>query len=157
MKKLKRQIVRGSQNMHANAVQSKSMIISVTKGDIENAECRKPTKCMIKVAVKRALNLAHGYIHVDATGISISRNGSYREKSFMPNFVVKQMLSFDQHQEVKPFRFKAVFHKTAPIQKKSEVSKERRYAKELNVTKKKYDMRSRVIGVAIAGGAQVAA
>ena len=51
---------------------------------------------MIKVSTKRALNLAHGYIHVDATGVSISRNGKYREKAFLPRSAVKQMLLFDE-------------------------------------------------------------
>ena len=60
-----------TKKMHGKPVQSKKVTVHVLNWDIEGAECRKPTKCMIKVAVKRALNLAHGYIHVDATGVSI--------------------------------------------------------------------------------------
>lgn len=155
MKKARRRFFRKGANMHGNAVQAKTVTIHVTKDDIEHAECGKPTKCMIKVATKRALNLSHGYIHVDATGVSITRNGSYREKAFMPRSVFVRMLAFDRSEQVRPFSFKLTFFKTTKILPKSESDIESTYvtSKRSGAAKKKYDVRSRVIGVAVAGGA----
>lgn len=145
-------------NMHKNAVQSKTLTVHVTKDDINNAECGNPNGCMIKVALKRALNLAHGYIHVDASGISISRNGMYREKAFMPRSAQARMLAFDQQQQVSPFRFKVTFFKTTKVGKLSEEQRGKYTlrAKANKSAKKKYNMRSRVIGVAIGGVAAAA-
>lgn len=154
--------------MHGHAVQSKSITIHVTRDDIENSQCGLPTKCMIKVALKRALNLAHGYIHVAADGISISRNGLYREKAFMPRTALLNMIQFDKEKDlppakrtVRPFKFKVTFFKTTKIatperQAQFNANTRRRRARP-DHQEKKYDMRSRVIGVAIAGGAQLAA
>lgn len=160
MKKAKRQIARKGANMHGNAVQAKHVLVHVLQSDINTAECGKPTKCMIKVALKRALNLAHGYIHVDASGISISRNGRYREKAFMPRTALVNMLKFDKDKNsVKPFKFKLNFIKTTPVQEKSAADIESSYrsGKATGAAKKKYDMRSRVVGIAVAGGAQALA
>lgn len=160
MRKAKRQLVRKGANMHGNAVQAKNVTVHVTKSDIETAECGKPTKCMIKVALKRALNLAHGYIHVDASGISISRNGRYREKAFMPRNALVNMVKFDRNKSsVLPFKFKLSFIKTTPVKEKSERAIESSYrtGKASGAAKKKYDMRSRVVGIAVAGGVQLAA
>jgi hypothetical protein len=153
---------RKSPNMHGAAVQAKHVTVHVTQGDIDAAECGKPTKCMIKVALKRALNLAHGYIHVDATGVSISRNCKYREKAFMPRPALINMLKFDKGKVgVKPFTFKLHFVKTTPIADAERAASTRR-AKQKERAKqgfveKKYDMRSRVVGVALSGGVLVAA
>lgn len=156
MKKTK---VRRKVNVHGNAVQAKNVTVHVTRDDIESAECRDPNACMIKVALKRALNLAHGYIHVDASGISISRNGMYREKAFMPRTAQVRMLAFDRKEDVKPFKFKLTFLKTTKVTKYSEAATERQMktAKSNGNSKKKYNMRSRVIGIAVGGGSEVRA
>lgn len=148
--------------MHGNAVQAKNVTCYVTQDDIDTAQCGKPTKCMIKVALKRALNLSHGYIHVDATGVSISRNGSYREKAFLPRPALMKMLQFDRDKSsVTPFRFTLNFIKTTKVadaERLAVVNKASKKAKARpGYVAKKYDMRSRVIGVAVAGGAQLAA
>lgn len=144
---------RFTRRVHGNAIQAKTVKVYVTHDDIDNAECRKPTKCMIKVALKRALNLSHGYIHVDATGISISRNGSYREKAFMTRPVLDKMLAFDRHETVKPFSFILQFQKTTNITKKSDahVVQTKKSHRKTGIDKKRYNMRERVIGVAVGG------
>jgi len=148
-----------TKKMHGKPVQSKKVTVHVLNWDIEGAECRKPTKCMIKVAVKRALNLAHGYIHVDATGVSISRNGKYREKAFLPQRALSAMVAFDHGWSVKPFKFTLEFHKTTRVGKISEQQRETytKRAKSNGSAKKKYDMRSRVIGLSVAGGGEAKA
>lgn len=143
-----------AKNMHGTAVQSKTVYIHVTKADIEAAECGNPNNCMIKVAAKRALNLAHGYISVDATGIAITRNGLYREKAFLPRSALPKMIAFDADKAtVKPFSFKVTFFKTSKIRKYDarEVAMHRRSAIKTGNAKKKYNMRSRVIGLAVGG------
>lgn len=144
-------------NMHGKPVQAKTVKINITQSDIDSAECRNPNKCMIKVAVKRALNMAHGYIHVDASGISISRNGAYREKSAIPRTALVRMLAFDQELGVKPFHFTANFKKTTKVRQLSEETKKNDVirAKKNGSAKKRYNMRSRVIGIAVSGGAQL--
>ncbi len=143
-------------NMHGNAVQSKTVTVHVTKDDIQNAECGNPNGCMIKVALKRALNLAHGYIHVDASGISISRNGMYREKAFMPRSAQVRMLAFDRKDDVKPFRFKATFFKTTKVADAARrvitTKAMKKFRAKKSYVEKKYDMRSRVIGIAVGAG-----
>lgn len=148
-----------SKRMHGNAIQSKVVKVHVTRDDIEGSECRRPTKCMIKVAVKRALNLSHGYIHVDATGVSISRNGTYREKAFLPYPALRSMVSFDKKMAVKPFSFTLKFYKTTPVKKYTEeqTAKQMASARRTGNYKKKYNMRSRVIGLAFAGNELIAA
>jgi hypothetical protein len=146
-------------NMHGNAVQAKTVTVHVTKDDIETAECGKPTKCMIKVALKRALNLSHGYIHVDATGVSISRNGSYREKAFLTRPAMMNMVKFDRDKHsVKPFKFKLTFFKTTKVADAARAAitskATKKHRAKAGYVPKKYDMRSRVVGMAIAGGAQ---
>lgn len=149
--------VRKPPNMHGKPKQHKNVTIHVTDEDIKNAKCMNPNQCMIKVATKRALNLAHGYIHVDATGVSISRNGKYREKAFMPHPVVQKMIGFDMMAhggpEVKPFTFKLSFYKTTPVGKidARQRSEYTRRAKKTGNARKKYDMRSRIVGLSISG------
>jgi hypothetical protein len=152
--------------MHGNAVQAKNIVVQVTRDDIESAECGKPTKCMIKVALKRALNLSHGYIHVDATGVSISRNGSYREKAFLPRPAMVNMVKFDAEanlpraaRTVKPFKFQLQFFKTTKVNKytPAQMAVKIKRKVENGNSKKRYDIRSRVIGLALAGGSQIAA
>lgn len=152
---------RKSPKMHGNAVQAKNIAIHVTQDDIDTAQCGKPTKCMIKVALKRALNLSHGYIHVDATGVSISRNGSYREKAFLPRPALVKMLQFDRDKaHVKPFRFSLSFIKTTKVADADRLAvtnkAKRKHRAKAGYVAKKYDMRSRVIGVAIAAGDKAA-
>lgn len=144
-----------TRRMHGNAVQSKTVRVHVTKEDIDGAECRKPTKCMIKVALKRALNLSHGYIHVDATGVSISRNGLYREKAFLPRRAMVNMVTFDEEKPVKPFPFTLTFFKTTKVGKITDEQRKKytRRAKSTGAAKKKYNMRERVIGLAISKSA----
>lgn len=154
--------------MHGNAIQSKNVTVHVTRDDITSAECLKPTKCMIKVALKRSLNLSHGYIHVDATGVSISRNGSYREKAFLPRRAMVNMVQFDKEKDllpsqrtVRPFKFTLTFFKTTKVADAHRAAITRAATKRqrarADYVRKKYDMRSRVIGAAIAGGSQLTA
>ncbi len=111
-----------------------------------------PNLCMIKLAVKRALNLAHGYIHVDASGIAISRNGKYREKSFLTKSVINNLILHDKpatRHLVKPFSFWADFFKVGPVKKVSKKQR-REYtarAKRNGNSKKKYAPRSRIVGL----------
>lgn len=147
-----------SPNVHGNPIQHKTITAHVTDDDIKNAECGNPNKCMIKVSVKRALNLAHGYIHVDATGVSISRNGKYREKAFLPHPVVRKMIQFDQVRlggtPPKPFSFRLTFFRTTKVGKITDEQRKRytKRAKASGNSKKKYTMRSRVVGLSISGG-----
>lgn len=146
---------RTAPRMHGNAVQAKTVRVHVRQADIDDAECGLPTKCMIKVALKRALNLAHGYIHVDATGVSISRNGRYREKAFLPRPAMVNMVSFDKDKSaVKPFNFQLTFFKTTKVADAARLAITNRATRKHRAKKgyvpKKYNMRQRVIGMAIA-------
>ena len=141
---------------------AKTVIINVSNGDIHNSECCDPNRCMIKVAVARALRIPHGYIHVDSTGISVTRRNDYREKAFLPKVAQRKMLQFDGEKEarklglpskVTAFRFTAVFHKTTKVVKSTEARKARinelrnaRAAK--GIKPRKYSLHSRVVGIA---------
>ena len=132
----------------------KEVTISVTQHDIDEGKCKNPNKCMIKLAVARAINIPHGYIKVDATGISITRRNDYREKSFLSHNAIVNMLRFDQNKEVRPFRFKAVFHKTSKVYKASDHrQKQVNAARKKRIAEgrpdKKYNLHQRIAGVAI--------
>lgn len=111
---------------------AKNVSIVVTKEIIEEAKCRLPTKCMLKVAAENALRKmgcdGRLYIHVDATGVAITRRNDYREKAFLPAPFVKAMLAFDREEEVKPFRGTLKFFKTTRIQHSSEEAKKKNRA-----------------------------
>jgi hypothetical protein len=113
---------------------------------------------MIKLAVGRAIGVAHGYIHVDATGISVTRRDDYREKAFMPLRVYKRMLMFDNpdtRSRVKPFSFWLTFHPTTKVVKRDKraVNAARRIrvaaARARGEKPKVYSLAKRIAGVAI--------
>lgn len=106
------------------------MRASIIKQDIEEAACRDPNKCMIRMAVARALGIGHHYIHVDSTGVSITRRPDYREKAFLPASFVKNMLKWDRGEEIKPFTGTLKFFKTTSIQNPTEKSKKRDRARQ---------------------------
>lgn len=133
---------------------AKSIAIQITQHDIDEGKCRDPNKCMIKIAVARAIDVPHGYIKVDATGVSVTRRTTYREKAFLPHNALINMLRFDQKQEVKPFRFKLIFHKTSKVYKASEhrkaqVNAARAKRKAEGRPDKTYNLHQRVAGIAI--------
>ena len=134
---------------------AKRVAINVSNTDIHESECRDPNKCMIKVAVARALRIPHGYIHVDATGISVTRRDDFREKAFLPKTALKNMLKFDkkQYDELKPFRFMAEFHKTTKVVKstakrKARINELRNARLAAGIKPRKYNLKSRVVGIA---------
>lgn len=129
---------------------SKKVRVTVTEDDILKAECRNPNKCMIKVAVARALDVPHGYIHVDASGIAVTRRKDFREKAFLPTNVKDKMILFDNEAlPVKAYSFSIVFHKTSRVyaltpKRKEQINKARR-----GKHRRKYSLRERVIGLAV--------
>jgi hypothetical protein len=130
---------------------SKKVRISVSNGDIHESECRDPNKCMIKIATARALRVAHGYIHVDATGISVTRRKDFREKAFLPRIAVRHMLEFDrkEYDKLKPFQFTVEFHKTTRVYQSTTERKTQINARRAGKPTKKYTLHSRVVGVAV--------
>lgn len=140
---------------------AKHVLVYVTNTDIHNSECRDPNKCMIKVAVARALRIPHGYIHVDSTGISVTRRSDYREKAFLPRIAQRKMLEFDGEAEarkrgipskVTPFRFKVEFHKTSKVAKsteerKAQINQRRTARKAAGMKEKIYRLHQRVVGL----------
>lgn len=127
--------------------------ISVTQADIDVGKGCDPNKCMIKLAVARAINIPHGYIKVDATGISVTRRTTYREKAFIPRTALKNMLAFDKDKTaVRPFAFTLTFHKTTKVYKASEHRKEQinRNRRENNPPSRnrKYGLAKRIQGIA---------
>jgi hypothetical protein len=128
--------------------------VSVTQDDIDKGKCGDQNKCMIKISVARAINVPHGYVRVDATGISVTRRPDYREKAFIPRQALANMLRFDKDKDsVKPFYFWLVFHKTTPVAKASEQRKEainrNRRENDPPSKRKKYHLNKRIAGIAI--------
>jgi len=100
-----------------------NITVHVTQQDIDDAECGNPNKCAIKLAVKRSLDMSHGYIHVDAGGVSITRRPDYREKADLPRRMRNWIVAFDRHLEYgrpapSPTSFPLHFRKTSPIIKR---------------------------------------
>jgi hypothetical protein len=134
-----------------------NMRIHVNQRNIDEGKCGDPNHCMIKVAVKHAIG-GHGYVNVDASGISITRRPDYREKAFMPRKVRELMLVFDKWGRggrvgpcpVKPFSFKLTFVRTSSITKRDNgaVNAKRRERIATGWKQKKYDMRKRIAGIA---------
>ncbi len=126
--------------------------IDVTQAHIDEGECKKARKCPIKLGVKDSLDLGHGYCHVDATGISITRNGTNREKSFIVRTALEWLLRYDTlgKNAVKPFHFWCEFYPVRKVQKLNEAQRKHKtaYAKKSGNAKKVY--RSRLDGVAFA-------
>lgn len=129
--------------------------VYVSQHDIDDGKSCDPNKCMIKIAVARAINIPHGYIKVDATGISVTRRTDYREKAFLPKAAVRNMLLFDKpdtRNTVKPFSFIATFHKTSRVVRSSEERKARinllrRRRAAAGIKPKKYTLHMRVRGL----------
>jgi len=129
----------------------KHLQIDVTQANIDEGKCGKPNLCMIKLAVKHAVG-GHGYVKVDATGIAITRRDDYREKFSWPSSrhpALLAMVAFDQNKPVKPFSFVANFRKTSNIEKRDQtkVSATRRKRRTEVGPDRKYDIRSRIVGV----------
>jgi hypothetical protein len=129
--------------------------ICVTQADIKTGLDCNPRHCMIKLATSRAIRVPHGYVHVDATGISITRRIDYREKAFMPRRALAQMLRIDNGETVKPFNFWVEFHPHGRIRKRDKekvnaVRRVRNAALRAQGKKPKtYSLRKRLIGVAM--------
>lgn len=127
---------------------AKEVTIDVTQPDIDGAQCRRPTRCMIAVALRRILNMAHGYVHITTRGVFITRRSDYREKAFLPKLAARNLILFDDGKPVAPFKFKLEFLRGTPVVK---VSSERR--KQINRARagkprKAYDIKDRIQGVA---------
>ena len=140
---------------------AKRVSVYVGSTAIHDSECCNPNKCMIKVAVAHALRIPHGYIHVDATGISVTRRDDYREKAFLPKIAQRKMLEFDREEadrkkglpsKVTPFRFVAIFHKTSKVVKsnaarKARINQLRNARAAAGIKPKKYRLHQRVVGL----------
>src|SRR5262252_7260123 len=138
-------------------VLDKRVRVSVTALDIKWAKGCDPNKCMIKVATARAINVPHGYIRVDSTGVAVTRRNDFREKAFLPRVAVKAMLMFDDETTrdlVKPFSFWLEFHKTSRVHKASAERKEainaaRRARVAAGNPDRRYTLTKRIKGIAI--------
>jgi hypothetical protein len=105
---------------------------------------------MIKVAVARAIGVPHGYVKVDATGISVTRRKDYREKSFIPRTAIKHMLQFDKDPtQVKPFSFYLEFRKTSPVYKSTKERREQINKARKGKSQRKYNISERIAGIAV--------
>jgi len=141
---------------HASQVNfNKKVRCYVTKQMIEDAKCGDPNKCMIKLAVAKGINGPGLYIKVDSTGVAITRRNDRREKAFLPRVVVNNMVRFDNNKEsVTPFSFTLHFIPTTRVSKssaerKAQVNAARRKRKENGRPDKKYDLHTRVKGLAV--------
>jgi hypothetical protein len=128
------------------------LTIHVSRAHIAEGECRQPTKCMIRLAVKHAIG-GHGYVKVDATGIAITRRDDYREKFHWPSArhkAVRAMIAFDKKEPVEPFTFVAKFQRTTKIVKRDtvQVNRWRDARKAAGRPDKRSDMKKRIIGLA---------
>lgn len=141
---------------------SKKVRVSVSGSDIHSSECLDPNRCMIKVSMARALRVPHGYIHVDSTGISVTRRRDYREKAFLPRIAARKMLEFDREAEarkkglpskVTPFQFTVEFHKTSKVvkstqERKDRINELRQRRSAAGIKPRKYSLHQRVVGIA---------
>lgn len=93
------------------------ILIEVSKEDIDEGMCGLPNKCMIKLAVKRAIG-GHGYVKVESSGIAITRRDDFRERAFLPRPAQRAMVAFDNKEPVRPFSFWLHFMKTSRIEKR---------------------------------------
>ena len=125
--------------------------IYVSQENIDNGECGNGRKCPIRLGVKDSLNLGHGYCHVDATGISITRKGDWREKAFIVKSALRWLLDYDKRKPVRPFSFWATFHNTTPVTKLT-AAQRKEYtvrARANGNSKKQYKKQSRLVGVSL--------
>lgn len=129
--------------------------VRVTQADILEADCGDPNKCMIKVAVARAIGVPHGYIRVHATGIAVTRRQDYREKAFLPKTAYVNLLRFDFNRDaVKPFTFNLEFRKTTRVhhstsERRAQVNRARARRKEEGRPDKQYSLSKRLQGIAV--------
>lgn len=136
--------------------------VGITKYDIEHGKCGDPTHCMIRVAIGRELGLVHGYVKVDATGVSVTRRPDYREKAKLPKSALDALMIFDECGRlgldpldyVRPFNFALQFKKTTKVVKVSAERKQQiREAKAARFASGKPDRvsfkRSRIAGVSV--------
>ncbi len=124
--------------------------VKVSQQNIDDGVCNDGRHCPIRLGVKDSLDLGHGYCHVDATGISITRNGTHREKSFIVRTALEWLKRYDEKGKsaVSPFEFWCEFY---PIRKVYKITPKQRAryterAKTNGNSKKRY-RRSRLIGV----------
>lgn len=105
----------------------KEVEIEVTAAHIASSKCGNPTHCMIRHAVAEQLGLVHGYVRVDATGVSITRRPDFREKSPLPKGARDALVIFDECgrlglnplEHIEPFSLKLKFQKTTKVKKVS--------------------------------------
>jgi hypothetical protein len=167
-------------NLGANIVLDITQpILDKVKSEIVDRGCH-PYDCMYHVTTAEAINIPHGYIKVDGTGVSITRRTDYREHALPPKVMRKNMLLFDRYYleyvkwlkgkrkdkgepnfPIKPHKVRLTFYKTTKVHKASEDRKEkineaRRIRKANNkangVKEKVYDLHKRVLGLAMPEG-----
>jgi hypothetical protein len=131
------------------------MTFNVLQCDIDEGEGCNGNKCMIHRCVQRTLG-GIKYIHVDATGLSVTRRTDYREKAFLPRKVYKYLLQYDTEKKagvtctVKPFSFAVKFEKTTPIwQQATPERRAQKSAYDKKRTRKQYPKRYRYEGVTL--------
>jgi hypothetical protein len=132
---------------------NKRLFIEVTQADIELAAQKRAMDCMIYRAVQRVIGLGK-YIHVDASGVSITRHKLYREKADLPRLALVKLRDFDMpggKDRVTPFSFWLRFRRTTNImpprtrEQKDTINFRRIWLKHTG-NYKKYDPRNRVSG-----------
>jgi hypothetical protein len=132
--------------------------VSVSQADIEEGECRKPSRCMEKLAVERALEKMfpnargshHVKVHAGATFFNVS---GYRWMCVQHRIAKAALIQFDMKRTVSPHSY------TLEAQRKSKIqatTSERR--KQINAARhariaagrpdKSYTMHDRVVGYA---------
>jgi hypothetical protein len=139
----------------------KTMHFRIPDKFIVEGLCGLPTKCAVKLTVKEKIG-GHGYVSVDAGGVSISRRPDCREKAFMPKPLLNWVVNFDAWKEEgadpkapnrpKPIPFTLTFHKTTKIvhRDNDQVNANRKMRAAAGKPDKKYGMRKRIAGVALA-------
>jgi hypothetical protein len=129
----------------------KRVKISGTQADIDEGKCGDPNKCMIKLAIRRAIKCPHGYINVKANRISITRRPDYRERAFLSDIAARNMVLFDKDKSaVKPFVFWAEFQRHTNIVKRDreQVNAARRKRRAEGRPDKTYSLAKRIVGLA---------
>jgi hypothetical protein len=147
--------------------------VAVIHRDIQNAECRIPAKCMIRVASERKLREidpkgGDHKVRVDATGIRFKLRG-HKYHGPLPKKAAKAMVQWDAedkarkkakrdgvefHSQVKPFTFTLEAVKGAAIKPlTAERQKQINEARRKRILagkpdKQNYTLHKRVIGIA---------
>jgi hypothetical protein len=127
--------------------------IHITDPMIDAAKGCSPTACGIHLATKKAIG-GHGYVHVDASGVSITRRDDYREKAFLTRPLTRWMIAFDKWTRSagprpKPMSATLTFFKTSKIVKRDrdEINRAREARKANGWKEKKYNIHERIVGL----------